>query len=444
MPGTADGRAQAPRNALTLEFTDPVVEREFVRRQERDSSPLIARHAAVSLVIWTALLVAVWVLAPDHRVDALLWVVCLIIPIQLPLLVLAPRAETSAECRRIQRHALLAHAVDAAVLVALVHVQLRQPAAAVALLVGTTAFAAACCRHRAVHVALLAAGVTLLYQAVLAWQWGMDDASTATTALVSLAAWAAGVQAVLAARNSETALRDAFGQERLVETRGEERDAEKERADRLLLNAVPAGVARRLRTGPGTRTVAVDQASASLLVADLSGFTAGGGPMTAADVVETLNAVFAAFDDIVEKHGMERLRTVGDCYVVAAGVTQPRADHAPVLTGLALELRDQVLAREFAGRKLPLRLGLHAGKVSAGIIGRGRFVYDTWGDAVKVAGAMASLAEPGTLYASGPAHDLLAGAFDCESRGVLAVKGHAELALWLVRGPAARTTAAPG
>jgi guanylate cyclase len=150
------------------------------------------------------------------------------------------------------------------------------------------------------------------------------------------------------------------------------------------------------------------------------------------ELVDLLNEVFSLFDALAGKYGLEKIKTIGDAYMVAAGVPQPRADHAEVLTRMALEVRRAMESREFGGRRLSLRLGINSGPVVAGVIGERKFSYDLWGDTVNTASRMESHGVANAIQVTAATHDLIRHAFVCEPRGQVVVKGKGEMAVWHV------------
>ncbi len=156
----------------------------------------------------------------------------------------------------------------------------------------------------------------------------------------------------------------------------------------LLSRTLPRSVIPRLRGGERV----VDRVdSASILFADLVGFSRRSATMEATAVVEMLEELFAALDTLVACHGAEKIKTIGDCYMAAAGIPDPRPDHAQVLARVALDMIALLESRNFAGHQLRLRIGLHCGPVAAGIIGHDRFLYDVWGETVNTAQRMESM-----------------------------------------------------
>ena len=205
-----------------------------------------------------------------------------------------------------------------------------------------------------------------------------------------------------------------------------------EKAESLLLNILPKEIANILKNEP--RTIADHFEGASILFADVVNFTPLSATMTPTSLVELLNEVFSHFDLLVDKYELEKIKTIGDCYMVAAGVPRPRADHAQQLTAMALEMRDYVRQNDFSGRKLVFRMGLNSGPVVAGVIGRKKFTYDLWGDAVNTASRMESHGKEGTIQITRATYELVKDDFICEPQGTVNVKGKGEMEVWYVTG----------
>lgn len=203
-----------------------------------------------------------------------------------------------------------------------------------------------------------------------------------------------------------------------------------EKSEALLLNILPKEIVSILKDEP--RTIADNFESASILFADIVNFTPLSATMTPLELVELLNEVFSYFDLLVEKYGLEKIKTIGDCYMVASGVPRPSADHAQALTTMALEMRDYVNQNEFCGHKLTFRIGLNSGPVVAGVIGRKKFIYDLWGDAVNTASRMESHGKGGIIQITRATYELVKDDFVCEPQGTINVKGKGEMEVWFV------------
>ena len=206
-----------------------------------------------------------------------------------------------------------------------------------------------------------------------------------------------------------------------------------EQADNLLLNILPRPIVEKLKAEP--QTIADAFPSASVLFADVVDFTPMAERITPAQVVEKLDRLFGHFDDLVERHSLEKIKTIGDCYMVAAGIPQPRVDHAEAVALLALEMLDAVRAEGAVGSLgFELRIGINSGPVVAGVIGRKRFLYDLWGDAVNTAGRMQTEGTPGHIQITRATCELLRDEFVCEPRGTISVKGKGEMETWYLVG----------
>jgi adenylate cyclase len=208
---------------------------------------------------------------------------------------------------------------------------------------------------------------------------------------------------------------------------------EQARAENLLLNILPRSIADRLKAE--TRTIADQFSSASILFADVVDFTPLAERLPAAQVVELLDHLFSHFDGLAERYGLEKIKTIGDCYMVAAGVPSPRPDHAQALASMALDMQAAVRSVDEVGHLgLELRIGINSGPVVAGVIGRKRFLYDLWGDAVNTASRMESHGTSGRIQITRATKELLEDEFICEPRGTIALKGKGEMEAWYLVG----------
>lgn len=212
-----------------------------------------------------------------------------------------------------------------------------------------------------------------------------------------------------------------------------ELEHERSRSERLLLNTLPAAIAQRLKDAPD-EAIAERHAEVSVLFCDIVGFTQLAEKLPAEDLVGILNRVFTAFDDIADRHGVEKIKTIGDAYMVAAGLPEPRDDHAAALASVAMEMMAVVqLLRAELGSGLDVRIGIHSGPVVAGVIGRRKFAYDLWGDVVNTAARMESHGVPGTVQVTQATAALLGDGWPMAPRGVLEVKGKGPMPVFLLQ-----------
>jgi adenylate cyclase len=215
---------------------------------------------------------------------------------------------------------------------------------------------------------------------------------------------------------------------------GQRRDA-LARADSLLLNILPRSIADRLKDD--RRTIADQFSGVSILFADVVDFTPLSERLPPTEVVGVLDHLFTHFDTLAERHGLEKIKTIGDCYMVAAGVPSPRPDHAPALAAMALDMQAAMSSLDEVARLgLELRIGINSGPVVAGVIGRKRFLYDLWGDAVNTASRMESHGTSGRIQITRATKDLLGDEFVYEPRGTIPLKGKGEMEVWYLVGNA--------
>lgn len=199
-------------------------------------------------------------------------------------------------------------------------------------------------------------------------------------------------------------------------------------SERLLLNILPEPIADRLKETEGM--IADDHDRVAILFADIVGFTQMSGRLRPAQVVAMLNEVFNAIDALVARHGVEKIKTIGDAYMAVAGVPAPLADPDGTIADLALEIQDAVshIREPGTGNPVQVRIGINSGSIVAGVIGNRKFAYDLWGDAVNLAARMESTGEPGRIQVPGDLADRLADRFVIEPRGEVDVKGKGRIA----------------
>jgi adenylate cyclase len=219
----------------------------------------------------------------------------------------------------------------------------------------------------------------------------------------------------------------------LLVTFAKGRDTAQERVETLLLNILPEEIAERLQAEP--HAIADHFEEASILFADVVDFTPLASRLDAREVVGLLDRLFTSFDELVDRHGIEKIKTIGDCYMVAAGVPRHRADHAHALAYLALEMQECARTCLPADDDLQLRIGISSGPVVAGVIGRRRFLYDLWGDTVNMASRMESHGVPDVIQITRSTWELVRDDFVTESRGLVEVKGKGEVETWQLVAP---------
>ncbi|MBI4783897.1 MAG: response regulator [Oscillatoriophycideae cyanobacterium NC_groundwater_1537_Pr4_S-0.65um_50_18] len=213
---------------------------------------------------------------------------------------------------------------------------------------------------------------------------------------------------------------------------------EQEKSERLLLNILPKLIADRLKKGE--KTIADSFAEVTVLFADIVSFTELSAALSSTELVELLNQIFSTFDRLVDQYGLEKIKTIGDAYLVVGGLPTARSDHAEAVAELALDMQKEIarftvppLPRQ-PEQPLMMRMGINTGSVRAGVIGTTKFTYDLWGDTVNTASRMESHGLPGRIQVTAQTYELLKHKYAFEQRGAIEVKGKGEMVTYFLTG----------
>ncbi|MDD2816471.1 MAG: adenylate/guanylate cyclase domain-containing protein [Thiotrichaceae bacterium] len=208
---------------------------------------------------------------------------------------------------------------------------------------------------------------------------------------------------------------------------------EQDKSEKLLLNILPKPIADRLKRGE--RVIADSFPEVTVLFSDLVGFTQLSAGVSASQLVEKLNEIFLAFDILTELHGLEKIKTIGDAYMLVGGLPTPRLDHAEAVADMAMDMFDAIKRiNSQHNSNFNIRVGIHTGPVVAGVIGKNKFNYDLWGDAVNIASRMESHGIPGSVQISEATYKRIQDKFNCESRGLIDIKGKGQMHTYFLRG----------
>jgi adenylate cyclase len=206
---------------------------------------------------------------------------------------------------------------------------------------------------------------------------------------------------------------------------------EQQKSEKLLLNILPQPIAQKLKQKP--QAIADGFAEVTVLFADIVGFTQLSTTMPPQKLVSLLNTIFSAFDQLAEKHGLEKIKTIGDAYMAVGGLPTPRADHASAVVDFALDMQQAIEAfNAEMGEAFQMRIGINSGPVVAGVIGIKKFIYDLWGDTVNTASRMESHGTPGSIQVSESTFQLIQDQFQVESLGKISIKGKGEMMTYRV------------
>ncbi|MEG4104562.1 adenylate/guanylate cyclase domain-containing protein [Microcoleus sp. S13_C5] len=208
---------------------------------------------------------------------------------------------------------------------------------------------------------------------------------------------------------------------------------EQEKSDRLLLNVLPQPIADRLKQDQSI--IADTFAEVTVLFADIVGFTQISSQISPQELVSLLNDIFSTFDRLAEKHGLEKIKTIGDAYMVVGGLPMPRSDHAEAIAQMAIDMQQAITDfSNIQNQDFSIRIGINSGPVVAGVIGIKKFIYDLWGDTVNTASRMESHGKPGCIQVTSAIYDILQDKYVFESRGAIEVKGKGEMNTYFLTG----------
>ena len=242
----------------------------------------------------------------------------------------------------------------------------------------------------------------------------------------------AAVASLLGLRLLESSRRRLWHQRLVIEEQREAIEIERSESERLLLNVLPSSVSKRLQRGENP--IADDFSEATVLFADLVGFTPMASKLTAVEVVSMLNGLFSLFDELVAERGLEKIKTIGDAYMAVGGLPEPQSDHSSRVVDLALAMQAVTLeSGHFPG--LSIRIGIHSGPVAGGVIGTRKFAYDVWGNTVNVASRLEKAGVPGRVHVSEVTKNLTQSDIVYEPRGVMELRGIGPMTTYLAVGP---------
>ena len=417
------------RSRLTLRFADASLERDFQAELARTNAPQLRVGLVTGIALWlvTALLFPATLSVQPGLVVA----TCLIMAVLNLAGLIATRWAVTLD--RQQAIALALNAISALAVLGMAEILgLTETLAAPAILL-IAMFAFVALRLRFVF-ALAAAATYLVGYAVIAP--GHPDPTAILQAFLVTAAIVVGLGATY---ELERGARAVFAQRRIIEGQAAALAEAQATSERLLLNVLPAQVADRLATGETAIADWFDDAT--VLFADLVGFTRLAAELEPRATRDLLDRLFTAFDELADRHGLEKIKTIGDAYMVVGGIPEPSADHPARVVAFGLDLLDAtaLIATEMS-LPLDLRIGVHTGPVVAGVVGTRKFSYDLWGDTVNVASRLESFGVAGALQISESTWLRVRDAFEAELRGPVELKGKGAVTTFLVR---RRTSAAP-
>lgn len=230
----------------------------------------------------------------------------------------------------------------------------------------------------------------------------------------------------------ERLMRSEFEARKKTDLAYQKLSSEKERSEALLLNVLPNAIAQRLKAD--RQIIADDFAEVTVLFADIVNFTPLSASMSPTELVKLLNQIFSQFDRLAEKHALEKIKTIGDAYMVVGGLPEPISNHVAAIAEMSLDMQDALLKfNQENQRNLNIRIGIHTGSVVAGVIGLKKFAYDLWGDTVNTASRMESYSLPGCIHVTHAVYQTLKDIYLFEERGFVPIKGKGEMQTYFLK-----------
>lgn len=408
---------------LSLRFLDSRLEADYQRAGGDEGRAGFVFTAGAAAALWA---LAAWLVPTGTSLSA-----GVAVPISLAMSLVSLACALAVRWARTldRQHALLSLLTSAngLVILALAAMAGAFPGYAVSAIMLLFAYAFVS-RTRFVFAALrtlvIAAGFLLIVQAY--------PANLTIDAFIFVAM---SVGTLIALRLLERSRRSVFHQQRVIAGQAVELEQEKQKSDRLLLNVLPSAIVARLREGE--TTIADDYASVTVLFADIVGFTPLAARHPAAELVGLLGEVFSSFDELVVERRLEKIKTIGDAYMAAGGLTDPDSDHALRVVDLGLAMQATAERRAADWQALRLRIGVHTGPASGGVIGRHKFAFDLWGDTINVASRLEQHGLAGQVHISHETWLQVNDDFVCEPRGETELRGVGGRQTYLVVGRSA-------
>lgn len=420
-------RESVRQNPVLLYFDDKEMEHEFKRFYELDTRNFIRLGFFLAFWSWAAIGYIVYLVVPESF--SYLFVISLLI--HYPYLVFA--VYSTYKERYVGYYQLLAAVENilSGLLVIYIFSFFPTPAHYIAMvLVAVMIFGHFIFRLKLYYVIFTSLFYTSVFQLYLVFSLGMESPEMVA---VSFFIWNMVLMLIMASYFAESTHRKLFLQKTMIKDQQKQIAVEYERAEGLLLNILPKVIATRLKED---QSVIADYFnSTSVLFADIVGFTDLPEKMPPGQLVEILNNIFSRFDKLAEEKGLEKIKTIGDAYMVAGGLPNPRVGHIEDIADFSLAMNEELESFNVEySLGLEIRVGLHIGPAIAGVIGIKKFAYDMWGDTVNMASRLESHGLPGKIHVSEQVYEYLKNSYVFSKRGGVDIKGKGEVETFFLLG----------
>ncbi len=422
------------RHPILLDYRDTELERKFLRFYTEETRPLIQAAFLLSIPAWAAGLYLLFLLIPDKAPQLLLITLAVVLP--FTLFALSVR-DHDRWIKHYQPIALCSNIATGLLVMYICH-HLEGIVAHI-MPIGTMLMVFIGLYALRLRARYAIASSLILVGGYLAYLLNSGQETEEARLLLITSMGILEVFACMAAYLSEYTYRQMFEQQQWIQWQKSRIASEHARAERLLLNILPPSIAKRLQHDE--QVIADRFERASVLFSDIVGFTKLSSTISAPALVSMLNELFSHFDALVDRAGLEKIKTIGDAYMVAAGMPIPMARPTHALAALALNMLQVVEEyNQRHGTSLQLRIGIHTGPVIAGVIGMRKFVYDVWGDTVNMASRMESHGLAGHIQVSEAVYEQLREDYRLQARGEIHIKGKGTMRTWFLLGKASSDT----
>jgi class 3 adenylate cyclase len=408
------------QNPITLSYSDKALEKEFKNFIEYETKGLIRLGILFSILGWFVITCLVYFVIPEHFTHLAITISLITYPF------FAFIVYSTFNDRFIGYYQLMAAIANSSVGLLAIYVVHYFPYSEffmMILLLYMSFFAFYMLRLR-LKYALVA---SLLYMATFQWYIVyVSNLEFTMKVSISVAIWYIQIASAFGGYISESTSRQVFIQQKTIAK-------ERLRSESLLLNILPKSIAERLKKDPSI--IADYYESTSILFADIVGFTKISEKLSPTDLVQLLNQIFSLFDNLIEKHGLEKIKTIGDAYMIAGGFPNPKKGHLHAMADLALQMQKSI--RQFNSKyhyDIDIRIGIHTGPAVAGVIGNKKMAYDVWGDTVNTASRMESHGITGKIQVSERVYSELKNTYRFDKRESINVKGKGMMNTYILEG----------
>lgn len=413
--------------SILLKFSEDQLEQQFLLFYERDTRVSIRNGFLLAFTCWTAGIGLIYLIIPEHILKLSIAIIIVLYPYFVFVIYATYRDQYLG---KYQLMGAISNGLAGLLGIYVISFFPNSEYTTLIFLIIVQFFGSYIIRLRFLHILNATLFYVLIFQLYLAFFANIDKANLIA---LSFFLWVSEICVLFTGYISEHTSRVVFIQQKTIQEQKDRIQNEQEKSENLLLNILPESIAQRLKNKDSV--IADSFENISVLFADLVGFTSLSARLSPEEIVTLLNDIFSRFDDWVDSYGLEKIKTIGDSYMVVGGLPVPQMDHVPKMALLALNMQQEVSRlNSQLNHYLSLRIGIHIGPVVAGVIGTKKFSYDVWGDTVNTASRLESHGVDGQIQVSKDMYEVLKDDFSFEERGLVNLKGKGELPTYILVG----------